>query len=193
MNYLDYLPETSYEDLPQDVQDSIVREEYEHLRALAGSMAAPPALPPTLSAALAAKVGTAHLQSTQTTYQPAFWKPLAIASSVLSLVLAATLWWVWPFGKTDQPPTDAAPAPVLATQPTIVRDTIEQLRVDTIVQYRTETKVLREIDTIYLKPQAPIAQAALEDSILNGSRSMATGANWQALTVRGAGELIRGR
>ena len=192
MNYLEYLPETRYQDLPLDVQSGIGREEYEHLRSLAASMEAPPALPPSLAAALAAKVGSStNLASQSAIHPPAFWQPLAIGSSLLSLVLAVALLWYWPFGKTDQTAANTQPNQVTTSQPVIVRDTVEQLRVDTVIQYRT--RLVRQVDTVYLPAQLPIAQTTRPDSTQFGSRSLANSANWQALTVRGAGELIRGR
>ncbi len=185
MDYLDYLTEREYHELPASVRGQITESDYREQRAVAlrlRSGAGTPALPPALRAAYRARVRPTAAGGSRRFRSAA---AAAAAGWLLAVVLAGVL-YLRP--STTAP---AAPPPVAAAQPTVITrvDTVRQfvdrpvyrIRFDTI--YRTlpapATRIVVVHDTLYLPPPSPES--------IQGSHSLA-GEEGLFKAIYGAGE-----
>lgn len=146
MNYLDYLPHTSYADLPAAVQSQISPPEYEALRQLTTGLAdnGEPMLPAALGQAFQRKIAEGNIALTtapvdKNAPQRSRWFWIAAAGWLLLAVVMSALLLRQPKEKTVY---ELVSAPVVA--PVVVYDTITQ----TITEYKTLYQL--RYDTVYV-------------------------------------------
>lgn len=149
MEYLDYLADYTYDELPQSVRSSISREAYAERRQMVLAVQEPEetALPPALAAAF-----TAHTQvQGQAAGSNVRWLPwLAAAGWLLFLGASGLLLLREPetllVEKNTTAPAAAAPAE-LAEVPEIIysTDTLYQ----TVIRYRDRIETVIVHDTVY--------------------------------------------
>ncbi|MEM1357651.1 MAG: hypothetical protein AAGF89_05610 [Bacteroidota bacterium] len=150
MDYLDYLPHYSYDELPTEVRATIDRAGYEERRRLVMNLpqtntsgALPPALQTAFQARLekrAERLNQAKLKSF--TRRPTFW---LTAAGWLLFLLTGTLLFLRPV--TEKTIYRLVSAEVPESETVYLRDTVIQ------TVYRT--RVRAQIDTLYLPAPPP--------------------------------------
>lgn len=164
MNYLDYLPDTSYDDLPKKVQQQISQLEYQELQRVSRSVMIPP------SNGLPSKIAKAYQQKIQST---AVVEAATIAAATKTknnrnrrLYWVAAAGWLLLAAVTTvlllrQPKTEivyelvSAPIP----KPIMMRDTIHKI----ITKY--QTRYIDNRDTVYIVQSLPAELVYLRDTI----------------------------
>jgi len=199
MTYLDYLPDTPYEDLPASAKTEVTATEYARLQVLAGGLAEPTGLPNALGLALAAKVSSGNILEPRATSTVAktssvnsSWRLAAVVSAISFLGLFTYIIFSSASAKTSITPTPKSAAPQTIERLIIQRDTVQVIVRDTIVRYKTKVEIQEVRDTIYLRRDIPIASVATPiDSSESrvASKSLSTGFDWGELTVRGVGNM----
>ncbi|MEM9258494.1 MAG: hypothetical protein AAGA62_02540 [Bacteroidota bacterium] len=151
MDYLDYLPHYSYDELPTEVRAAIDRASYEERRRLAMSlpqMKVGGALPPVLQSAFQSRFEEGEERLSHTTKQklplrrPVFW---LTAAGWLLFLLAGNLLFLRPATEKTIYRLVSAEVP----EPEIV-----YLR-DTVIKTVHRTRVRAQIDTLYLPSPPP--------------------------------------
>ncbi|MEO0731292.1 MAG: hypothetical protein AAFZ52_00540 [Bacteroidota bacterium] len=173
MDYLAYLADRTYDELPADVQTTISRAEYTERRRLVLSLREERSdLPPVLATAFRARTrGVGSVNRSRVRYLP--W--LAAAGWLLFLFAAGGLLLLTPSEKVVYRvlAAEAPPAEIVH-----VRDTVVQ------TEYRTRVRAQMVHDTLYLPspPQlvfrsdtvyVPMPLAFTNPDSLRGSRSLA--------------------
>ncbi|WP_020570348.1 hypothetical protein [Neolewinella persica] len=180
MDYLDYLADFPYDDLPEAIRTTVSREDYSERRQMVLAMREPEetALPPALAAAFMAATPTSDLARTQVQKEgrrrKVRWLPwLAAAGWLLFLGVSSLLLLQEPAIQLVEK-TIIAPAPA----PKIIHTTDTLYQTVTAYKYRTKTVH----DTLYEK--MPFEQLVyVRDTIYLPRES-------QALLAKGSSNLL---